>query len=131
MSSQGVTSSKETYYNAGFCPVKGQISGLDSWTMVRNHLSSLSLGTDKIFPHYHILAIYPVAYLFSLCSSWRPARPAQVQQNGEKYRLLRACRAVSFPRTPACPGTQKAPQDAGWKCHSTYFGTVSPMETLF
>ena len=39
MSSQGVMSSKETNNNLGLCPVRGQQSGLSSWTSDRNHLS--------------------------------------------------------------------------------------------
>jgi len=57
-------SSKEASNSYGLCPVKGQRSGHNSWTRTGNHLSSLSLSTDKNPPHYHMLVIYPAFYLF-------------------------------------------------------------------
>ena len=47
MSSRGVMSSKDSSNNPGLCPVKGQMSGLCSWTRARKQLSNLSLGTVK------------------------------------------------------------------------------------
>ena len=59
MSSQVVMSSRLASNIPGLCPVKGQKSGLCSWTRACNQLSSLSLGTDKNPPHHHVLVICP------------------------------------------------------------------------
>ena len=45
----------------GLCPFEGQTFGL--WTRARNQFFSLSLGTEKSPPHYHMLVIYPAFYL--------------------------------------------------------------------
>ena len=55
---------KEASNNSGLCLVKGQQSGLSSWTMDRILLWSLSLSTDKNPLHYHMLVIYPAFNLF-------------------------------------------------------------------
>jgi len=57
-------SSKEAGNTPGLCPVKGQQSGLNSWTRAQNHLLSLSVSTDKSPPRYHMLVIYPTFCLF-------------------------------------------------------------------
>jgi len=40
-------SSKETRNNLGLCLVNGQQPGLNSWARAQNHLSNLSMCTDK------------------------------------------------------------------------------------
>jgi hypothetical protein len=59
MFSQGVIPSKEASNSPGLCPIGGQKSGLCSWTRGSNQFSSLSLGTDKNPPHYHMMVTYP------------------------------------------------------------------------
>lgn len=57
MSSQGVMSCRLVSNDPGLCSVEGEKSGHCRWTRARNLLSSLSLGTDKTPPHYHMLVI--------------------------------------------------------------------------
>ena len=119
-------SSKETSNNPGLCPVKGQKSGIKSWTRAQNHLSSLSLSTDKIPPHFHMLVIYPAFIFFLILSSEIPN-----QQSGEQFCLLQACQQFHFliPKNVQVPKITL--QNAGWKCFSVPFDTVSPMGMLF
>jgi hypothetical protein len=72
MFSQGVMSSTEARKSPGFCPVKGQKSGLSSRTRVRNQFSSLSLRTDKTPPHYRMLFVYPAFYPSTYILPWDP-----------------------------------------------------------
>ena len=63
MFSQGVIPSKEAINSPGLRPIEGQKSGLCSCTKAWYQFLSLSLGTDKNPPHYHMLIIYPAFYL--------------------------------------------------------------------
>jgi hypothetical protein len=70
MSSQGVISSKEASNNPGLCPIKGQKSGLSSWTRAQNYLLSLSLCTDLSFSFY---------------STWRPPNQGAITVTWSKF----------------------------------------------
>ena len=87
MFSQGVIPSKEVSNSPGLCPIEGQKSGFCSWTRASNQFLKLSLGTEKIPPHYHMLVIYPAFYLSHILPR-DPPSPVPVQQTGEQYRLL-------------------------------------------
>jgi hypothetical protein len=56
-------SSKGASNSPGLCPTEGEKAGICSCTGAQNQRLSLSLGTDKTPPHYHIMVINPVFHL--------------------------------------------------------------------
>jgi hypothetical protein len=123
-------SGKEASSNAGQCPFKGQLSGLRSRSRARNQFLSLSLSTTRTTPHFQMLLNHPAFYL-----------PFRVLPRGPHGRL----RSYKFPnKTVSCElvghfisllqhvhGPNTVPLCAGWRYHSTPFGTAVPVDTLF
>ena len=56
-------SGKKANDNPGLCPVKGQKTGLCSWTGVRNQFSSMFPSTTDTAPHYQMLVIPLALYI--------------------------------------------------------------------
>jgi len=52
-------SSKKASNKPGLCPVKGQESGLYSWTRAQNQFSSTSLSTTRTISHCQMLVNHP------------------------------------------------------------------------
>jgi hypothetical protein len=96
MCSHGIMSGKKAKNKPWLCPVKGQKSGLCSWTGVRNQFSNLSLSTTRTTSHYQMLVIHTALYLtFMFCLETPKDSSGPTD--------------FSFTRNPACPGTQYTP----------------------
>ena len=108
MCSQGVMSSKEASNSPGLCLVKGQKSGVCSWTRAQNHFLSLSVGIDKTPPHYICwLSLQDFIFLLTFCLGTPKAGSGWTHFWTVPF--LVSLLAVSFPCTPECPATQNSP----------------------
>jgi hypothetical protein len=124
MSSQGIMSGKKANNNPRLCPVKEHTSCLCGETAAWNQFLSLSLSTAKTEPYYQMLVIHTAFYL----SFYILPRHLQGQSGPIKFWTelsLVSLLVVSFPHTPACPGTQYSPTmhqveifNVFWLCHT-------------
>jgi hypothetical protein len=101
------------------CPVRRPMTILDcvlfkdnNWALVARSgpeiISSLSLCTTRNTPQYQMLVFQPAFYLSSYIL---PRDPQERLQSNNHWTVpsLASLSAISFPHTPACPGTQYSP----------------------